>query len=107
VLIAGGEPTVVRRGDGKGGRCSELAVRLALAAHDLSLTALFGSSDGLDGNSGVAAVALTLPVRIDRKAAENELARSNALAVAQSLGRVIAMVPTGNNLRDLYLLARS
>jgi glycerate 2-kinase len=107
VLIAGGEPTVVRRGDGKGGRCSELAVRLALAAHDLSLTALFGSSDGLDGNSGVAAVALTLPVRIDRRAAENELARSNALAVAQSLGRVIAMVPTGNNLRDLYLLARS
>src|SRR5438105_641414 len=107
VLIAGGEPTVVRRGDGKGGRCSELAVRLALAAHDLSITALFGSSDGLDGNSGVAAVAITLPVRVDRSTAEKELARSNALAAAQSIGRAITMVPTGNNLRDLYLLARS
>jgi glycerate 2-kinase len=107
VLIAGGEPTVVRRGDGKGGRCSELAVRFALAAHDLSVTALFGSSDGLDGNSGVGAVALALPARVDRKAAEHELARSNALAVAQLIGRAITMVPTGNNLRDLYLLACS
>ena len=107
VLIAGGEPTVVRRGDGKGGRCCELAVRFALAANDQSITALFGSSDGLDGNSGVAAVALTLPVPIDRRAAEYELARSNALVAAQSIGRPIAMVPTGNNLRDLYLLARS
>ncbi len=107
VLIAGGEPTVVCHGDGKGGRCCELAVRFALAANDQSITALFGTSDGLDGNSGVGAVALTLPVPIDRRAAENELARSNALAVVQSFGRAIAMVPSGNNLRDLYLLARS
>jgi hydroxypyruvate reductase len=31
VLIAGGEPTLVRRGSGKGGRCIEMAVRMALA----------------------------------------------------------------------------
>jgi hydroxypyruvate reductase len=129
VLIAGGEPTLVRRGDGKGGRCIELAVRMALAEggavaetgnggavspemlrfaqHKLNLHALLGTSDGVDGNSGVAAVALTLPASIDREVAERELLRSNSLAVAESIGETIMIPPAGNNLRDLYLLART
>jgi hydroxypyruvate reductase len=107
VVIAGGEPTVVKRGDGKGGRCLELAVRVALLAGDLRGEALFGSSDGVDGNSGVAGVAVRLPAPIDRAAAERELARSNSLAVAQAAGEPIMIPPAGNNLRDLYLLARS
>jgi len=107
VVIAGGEPTVVKRGDGKGGRCLELAVRVALCAGNLRGEALFGSSDGVDGNSGVAGVAIRLPAPIDRVAAERELARSNSLAVAQAAGEPIIIPPTGNNLRDLYLLARS
>jgi glycerate-2-kinase len=69
--------------------------------------ALFGSSDGVDGNSGVAAIVVSLPARVDRRAVEDELARSNAFAAAESIGEAITMVPTGNNLRDLYLLARS
>ena len=107
LVIAGGEPTVVKRGDGKGGRCLELAVRVALQAGDLRGEALFGSSDGVDGNSGVAGVAIRLPAPIDRTAAERELARSNSLAVAQAAGEPIIIPPAGNNLRDLYLLARS
>jgi hydroxypyruvate reductase len=106
VLVAGGEPTVVTRGDGKGGRCCELAVRVALAATE-RLEVLFGSSDGVDGNSGVAAIAMRLPVTLDRARAEAELARSNSVAVAASIGEAVTMLPTGNNLRDLYLLARS
>jgi hydroxypyruvate reductase len=106
VLVAGGEPTVVTRGDGKGGRCSELAVRIALAAKE-RLEVLFGSSDGIDGNSGVAAIAMSLPAKLDRGYAEGELARSNSLAVATSIGEAVTIPPTGNNLRDLYLLARS
>jgi hydroxypyruvate reductase len=106
-VIAGGEPTVVRRGDGKGGRCLELAVRFALHAGDLRGEALFGSSDGVDGNSGVAAVAIRLPAPIDRAAAERELARSNSLAIAEAMGETIMIPAAGNNLRDLYLLARS
>ncbi len=107
VVIAGGEPTVVRRGDGKGGRCLELAARFALHAGDLKVEALFGSSDGVDGNSGVAGVAIRLPAPFDREAAERELARSNSLAVAAALGEPIIIPAAGNNLRDLYLLARS
>lgn len=107
VLIAGGEPTVVRRGNGKGGRCIELAVRMALAKETINIEALLGTSDGVDGNSGVAAVAISLPAAIDRGFAERELARSNSLAVAEVIGETIMIPPAGNNLRDLYLLARS
>jgi glycerate 2-kinase len=107
VLIAGGEPTVVRQGNGKGGRCIELAVRMALARENMNIDALLGTSDGVDGNSGVAAVAITLPARIDREFAKRELARSNSLAVAEVIGETIMIPPAGNNLRDLYLLARS
>src|SRR5438552_2117733 len=106
VLVAGGEPTVVTHGDGKGGRCSELAVRVALAATE-PMQALFASSDGVDGSTGVAGFALTLPVQFNRAAAQRELARSNSFEVAASIGKALTMVPTGNNLRDLYLLARS
>lgn len=107
VLIAGGEPTVVRQGNGKGGRCIELAVRLALARENMNIDALLGTSDGIDGNSGVAAVAISLPAKIDRAFAKRELARSNSLAVAEVIGETIMIPPAGNNLRDLYLLARS
>ena len=106
VLIAGGEPTVVRRGNGKGGRCIELAVRMALASNDSRIDALLGTSDGADGNSGVAAVAVSLPASLDRAVAARELARSNSLALAESIVETIMIPPAGNNLRDLYLLAR-
>ena len=106
VLVAGGEPTVVIRGNGRGGRCCELAVRVALGATK-PLEALFASSDGVDGNSGVAGLRLSLPVQFDRDAAERELARSNSFAVAAAIGKGLTMPPSGNNLRDLYLLARS
>lgn len=108
VLIAGGEPTVVQRGNGKGGRSIEIAVRMALMFDERnSLSALLGTSDGVDGNSSVAAVEIALPASIDRELAGRELARSNSLAVIEAIGRTIIIPPAGNNLRDLYLLARS
>ncbi len=106
VLVAGGEPTVVASGDGRGGRCSELAVRVALGA-TRPIEALFGSSDGVDGSSGVAGIRISLPAAFDRTMAERELARSNSFEIAAAIGEPLTMVPSGNNLRDLYLLARS
>ena len=107
VLIAGGEPTVERRGNGKGGRCLELAVRMALEEGTTNIEALLGTSDGVDGNSGVAAVAIALPASIDRAFGKRQLANSNSLAVIERIGEAIMIPPAGNNLRDLYLLARS
>jgi glycerate-2-kinase len=106
LLVAGGEPTVVRAGNGRGGRCSELAVRFALHAPQ-GCRALFASSDGLDGNSGVAGFELdSIPLTPDRDTMATELADSNSFVVASALGRAIMIPPAGNNLRDLYLLAR-
>jgi glycerate-2-kinase len=106
-LVAGGEPTVVHKGKGKGGRCMELAARFALQ-HVPGIEALFGSSDGVDGNSGAAGAILPpLPNQIDRHRIESELAASNSFVVVEMLGRAIMIPPTGNNLRDLVLLARA
>ena len=112
VLIAGGEATVVIKGNGKGGRCSELALRYLL--HGGKARALFGSSDGMDGNSGVAGIevwakhsclagqtGMSGPQEI-----ETALAQSDSFPLASRIGRAIMIPPAGNNLRDLYLLAR-
>ena len=103
ILVAGGEPTVVVRGAGRGGRCGELAVRFAMLSR---CEALFGSSDGVDGNSGAAAI--HLPRRpapgggVEWAAA---LARSASYEIAAQVGEPIMISPTGNNLRDLFLVA--
>ncbi len=111
LLIAGGEPTVVRLGRGRGGRCSELALRFAAAAaaaHLSGLSALFGSSDGADGNSGAAGIEFdAIPEEVDRAAVEKALRDSDSFPLAAGLGRAIMIPPAGNNLRDLFLLARS
>jgi len=107
VLVAGGEPTVARRGDGIGGRCTELAVRFALRAAGRSFHALFASSDGVDGSSGAAGVILRGIPRLDAGVAGEALARSDSATIAAVAGELIMMRPTGNNLRDLFLLART
>ncbi|HYI09012.1 MAG TPA: DUF4147 domain-containing protein [Thermoanaerobaculia bacterium] len=105
ILVAGGEPTVLVKGNGQGGRCSELAVRFALKS---SAEALFASSDGVDGNSGAAGI--YLPARNVPGLPpgwEGELAVSNAFRIAAQVGEPIMITPTGNNLRDLFFIARA
>jgi glycerate 2-kinase len=116
IFIAGGEPTVRVNGPGRGGRCSELAVRFAqLLAQDPprfdmgDLYGLFAGSDGVDGNSGAAGV-IAFPARVKELASGTEideaLRQSNSYSVAERIGEPIIIPPTGNNLRDLFLLAR-
>jgi hydroxypyruvate reductase len=107
VLVAGGEPTVTQRGHGRGGRCTELAVRFALRAVGMPFQALFGSSDGVDGSSGTAGVVLRGIPSFDEVSARDSLARSDSAKAAGAVGELIMMPPTGNNLRDLFLLART
>jgi glycerate 2-kinase len=104
ILVAGGEPTVMVRGSGRGGRCSELAIRFALRN---PLRALFASSDGVDGSSGTAGIALP------RRAVsglppgwEAALEVSDSYRIATQVGEPIMIGATGNNLRDLFLVAR-
>lgn len=109
LLIAGGEPTVVRHGRGRGGRCSELAVRFARHAADrpTAREALFASSDGVDGSSGAAGIILAGGAAPDAAQVEQALRESDSMTIAERIGQPIIIPPTGNNLRDLFLLARS
>jgi glycerate 2-kinase len=104
ILVAGGEPTVVVRGTGRGGRCSELAVHFARKS---ACEALFAASDGVDGNSGVAGFHLPPRQRPGAPAGTDAaLASSDTYAIAAQLGEPITIAPAGNNLRDLFLVAR-
>ena len=106
VLITGGEPLVTVRGSGRGGRCCEMAARFAMESAP-GFTALFGTSDGVDGNSGISAILLPAArLPLDRDWALTQLADSNSVVVAERYGEAIMMAEAGNNLRDLYLLAR-
>lgn len=114
IAVAGGEPTVRVVGEGRGGRCSELAVRFArLARHKevYNLVALFGSSDGRDGNTGAAGFVVSTEQagrsEWDPRAVDQFLDASDTLGVVEKVGEAIIIPPTGNNLRDLFLLART
>jgi glycerate 2-kinase len=108
LAIRGGEPTVIVRGEGRGGRCSELALRVLRIAEERGLASfevLVGSSDGIDGNSGAAGYLVRegggLGARIERA-----LAASDAHPLAAEAGRAIVTGATGNNLRDIIVMAR-
>ena len=103
ILVAGGEPTVVVRGAGRGGRCSELAVRFAV--HSVQ-EAVFAASDGVDGNSGAAGIHVRRRLAAGGPAGwQPALRESDSLRIAAQLGEPIMITPTGNNLRDLFLVA--
>ncbi len=108
VLVAGGEPTVRVCGNGTGGRCSELALRFAFIAQKRgeSFVALFGSSDGRDGNSGGAGVLTFDKEKLDESEVMKVLARSDSFTMANRIGEPLFLPQTGNNLRDLFLVAR-
>jgi glycerate 2-kinase len=108
IAIRGGEPTVRVKGPGRGGRCSELALRVLRLGEERGLTSfelLVGSSDGVDGNSGAAGYRVraggALTAEIDRA-----LAASDAHSLAAEAGEAIVTGATGNNLRDIILMAR-
>lgn len=110
-LIAGGETTVTLQGDGKGGRCQELALAGALP--------LFGSPDALivsfatDGDDGPtdAAGAVTTGNSVSRALEAgldpmDHLARNDAYPLFAALDDLIVCGPTGTNVCDLVLGVR-
>jgi hydroxypyruvate reductase len=108
-LISGGECTVTVRGSGRGGRCSEFLLALALAASDLpNLWALAADTDGIDGvedDAGAWFGPDTL-ARAARAGVDGRqlLADNDAWHFFDAAGTLIRTGPTRTNVNDFRVL---
>jgi glycerate-2-kinase len=110
--ISGGEFSCPVRGDGRGGRNLETALRCAISLETSSqLVVLSAGTDGIDGNSpaaGAIADETTLTrARNLNLDAEQYLARSDSYSFFEYLNDLIVTGPTGTNVRDLRIVLQS
>jgi glycerate-2-kinase len=108
-VIAGGEPTVTIRGQGKGGRAQEFALAAALEIAGLTAVWVAGfATDGTDGPTTVAgAVVDGETVSRAQRGKLNPfraLQDNDAYSFFKKLHGHIVTGPTGTNVNDLYLL---
>ena len=111
-LLAGGETTVVLRGDGVGGRNQELALRFALLAEaeplDRPWTFLSGGTDGRDGPTEAAGGLVNAEtVAAIRRAGidpNGSLARNDSGTALAAGDGLLVTGPTGTNVADLQVL---
>ena len=114
--ISGGEFSCPVRGDGRGGRNLETALRCAISLDEHNnggsrLVVLSAGTDGIDGNSpaaGAIADETTLKrARAQNLDAEQYLARSDSYTFFEQLNDLIVTGPTGTNVRDLRIVLQS
>ena len=111
--ISGGEFSCPVRGDGRGGRNLETALRCALSLQDQTshTVVLSAGTDGIDGNSPAAgAIADETTIQRARNLnldAEQFLARSDSYSFFEQLNDLIVTGPTGTNVRDLRIVLKS
>lgn len=108
-LISGGETTVTLRGHGRGGRCSEFLLSLAVELEGLAGTwALACDTDGIDGSEDNAGAVLT-PDALDRARAlglqaKKMLANNDAYGFFSRLGDLVVTGPTRTNVNDYRVI---
>ena len=108
-LIGGGETTVTVRGDGLGGRNTELALAAALAiAGRPGIAVASLATDGDDGPTGAAgAVATGETVERGRALgldAADYLGRNDSARFFERVGGLLVTGPTRTNVADLYCI---
>ncbi len=110
-LVSGGEAVCPVRGNGRGGRSQEFALRVALAIERRRMArvaVLAAGTDGIDGNSPAAGAVADDSTTARARAAgiipEEALECSDSFSLFEAIGDSIITGPTGNNLRDLRLL---
>jgi glycerate 2-kinase len=108
-LISGGETTVTLRGKGRGGRCSEFLLSLALSLDGLEGTwALACDTDGIDGSEDNAGAVLT-PDALQRArslglAPMQMLADNDGYGFFSALGDLVVTGPTRTNVNDYRVI---
>ena len=109
VLLSGGEATVTIRGNGRGGRNSELMLALAIALQGNShIHALAGDTDGIDGsedNAGALIGPQTL-VQARSRGLDPQAALDNndAYGFFAALGDLLVTGPTLTNVNDFHAI---
>ena len=104
-LISGGECTVTVHGEGRGGRCAEFLLSLAIDLDALPrVHALACDTDGIDGSEDNAGAVLTpdaLKRAAGRKLAAQRLLDDNdAYSFFAALGDLVVTGPTRTNVND-------
>ncbi len=108
-LISGGETTVTVRGNGKGGRNTELALAFALKIAGMKgITLLSAGTDGTDGPTD-AAGAIVNGETIQKATLLNldpeaYLANNNSYTFFSKTGEIFITGPTGTNVMDLQII---
>lgn len=105
VLLSGGETTVTLRGKGRGGRCAEFLLALAVALDGLpGVHALAADTDGIDGSEDNAgAIALDdILARAEKLgvSAKLSLADNDGYSFYQKLDSLVVTGPTLTNVND-------
>lgn len=108
VFVAGGEPTVQLRGQGRGGRAQQFALQLALALEGrVDVTVLVAGTDGTDGPTEAAGAIVdgTTAVRIRAAGFDPEasLRENDAGPALEAAGDLLVTGPTGTNVADVVI----
>ena len=108
-LISGGETTVTLRGSGRGGRCTEFLLSLAVALDGLEgAWALACDTDGIDGSEDNAGAILTPDALARARAAGLEpkkmLANNDGYGFFSTLGDLVVTGPTRTNVNDYRVI---
>lgn len=110
-FVGGGETTVVLKGDGKGGRNQELALRFALLADQQRMKPgwvfLSGGTDGRDGPTDAAGAIVDAGTIARARTAgcdvEALLDNNDAYAVLDAAGDLLRIPATGTNVADIQI----
>jgi hydroxypyruvate reductase len=108
-LISGGECTVTVRGNGRGGRCAEFLLSLAIDLNGLADTyALACDTDGIDGSEDNAG-AILMPdalARANRKKlrADQLLGNNDGYTFFSALDALVVTGPTRTNVNDYRVI---
>lgn len=108
-LISGGECTVTVRGQGRGGRCAEFLLSLAIDLDGTAgIHALACDTDGIDGSEDNAGATLT-PDALQRAARKHLQAtalldRNDAYRFFEAIGDLVVTGPTRTNVNDYRVI---
>ena len=108
-LISGGECTVTVKGDGRGGRCAEFLLSLAIDLDGAeNIHALACDTDGIDGsedNAGAILAPDSLKRAGKKKLSAGKLLENNdGYGFFSTLGDLVVTGPTRTNVNDYRVI---